>query len=65
MASIIRVGQSQFAASPIDEDTYDRIMACMHALQEFSNDNTIKSIFLHDTKAALTRIVENEEVMFM
>ncbi|CAG8618449.1 4289_t:CDS:10, partial [Paraglomus occultum] len=61
MASIIRVGQSQFAASPIDEDTYDRIMACMHALQEFSNDNTIKSIFLHDTKAALTRIVENEE----
>lgn len=62
MASIIRVGQSQFASNPIDEDSYDRIMSCLHILEQISTDYSIKSVFLHDTRAAFARIVEAEEV---
>ncbi|CAG8736593.1 15695_t:CDS:10, partial [Gigaspora margarita] len=61
MASIIRVGQSQFVSTPIDEDSYDRIMSCLHVLEQFSIDASIKSAFLQDTKAAFARIVEAEE----
>lgn len=61
MASIIRVGQSQFASNPIDEDSYDRIMSCLHILEQISTDYSIKSVFLHDTRAAFARIVEAEE----
>lgn len=62
MASVIRVGQSQFASNPIDEDSYDRIMSCLHILEQISTDYSIKSVFLHDTRAAFARIVEAEEV---
>jgi hypothetical protein len=62
MASIIRVGQSQFASNPIDEDSYDRIMSCLHILEQLSTNYSIKSVFLHDTRAAFARIVEAEEV---
>ncbi|CAJ0834857.1 677_t:CDS:2, partial [Entrophospora sp. SA101] len=61
MASVIRVGQSQFVTNPIDEDSYDRILSCLHVLEQFSNDLAIKNIFLQDTKASFTRIVEAEE----
>ncbi|CAG8727462.1 652_t:CDS:10, partial [Dentiscutata erythropus] len=61
MASVIRVGQSQFVSTPIDEDSYDRIMSCLHVLEQFSIDASIKSAFLQDTKAAFARIVEAEE----
>ncbi|CAG8439119.1 9991_t:CDS:10 [Ambispora gerdemannii] len=61
MASIIRVGRSQFATTPIDEDSYDRIMSCLHVLENFSKDTAIKSVFLHDTKASFARIIEAEE----
>ena len=62
MASVIRVGQSQFVSNPIDEDSYDRIMSCLHILEQISTDYSIKSVFLHDTRAAFARIVEAEEV---
>ena len=62
MANIICVGQSQFASNPIDEDSYDRIMSCLHILEQLSTDDSIKSVFLHDTRAAFARIVEAEEV---
>ncbi len=65
MASIIRVGQSQFASNPIDEDSYDRIMSCLHILEQISTDHSIKSVFLHDTRAAFARIVEAEEVFIV
>ncbi|CAG8443026.1 1048_t:CDS:10 [Acaulospora colombiana] len=61
MASIIRVGQSQFVSTPIDEDSYDRIMSCLHVLEQLSIDASIKNVFLQDTKKAYTRIVEDEE----
>jgi len=65
LASIIRVGQSQFASNPIDEDSYDRIMSCLHILEQISTDHSIKSVFLHDTRAAFARIVEAEEVFIV
>ncbi|CAG8629950.1 983_t:CDS:10 [Acaulospora morrowiae] len=61
MASIIRVGQSQFVSTPIDEDSYDRIMSCLHVLEQLSIDASIKNVFLHDTKKAYAKIVEAEE----
>ncbi|CAG8532070.1 11588_t:CDS:10 [Diversispora eburnea] len=56
MSSVIRVGQSQFVTTPIDEDSYDRIMSCLHVLERLSLDNSIKKVFLQDTKAAYSRI---------
>ncbi|CAG8574988.1 6461_t:CDS:10 [Racocetra fulgida] len=57
----VKVGQSQFVSTPIDEDSYDRIMSCLHVLEQLSIDASIKSAFLQDTKAAFARIVEAEE----
>ncbi|KAG9306557.1 hypothetical protein G9A89_004754 [Geosiphon pyriformis] len=61
MVSIIRVGESPFVTTPIDEDSHDRIMSCLHVLEQLSRDTAIKSVFLHDTKASFARIVEAEE----
>lgn len=61
MTSIIRVGQSQFASSPIDEDSYDRIMSCLHVLEKFSQDPVMKQVFLQDTKAVFGKMVQAEE----
>ncbi|KAG0239327.1 coatomer subunit beta [Actinomortierella wolfii] len=61
MTSILRVGQSQFASSPIDEDSYDRIMSCLHVLEKFDQDPAIKEVFLHDTKAVFGKMVQAEE----
>ncbi|KAG0081776.1 coatomer subunit beta [Linnemannia elongata] len=61
MTSIIRVGQSQFANSPIDEDSYDRIMSCLHVLEKFSQDPLMKQVFLQDTKAVFGKMVQAEE----
>ncbi|KAF9384089.1 coatomer subunit beta, partial [Podila verticillata] len=61
MTSIIRVGQSQFASSPIDEDSYDRIMSCLHVLEKFSQDPVMKQVFLEDTKAVFGKMVQAEE----
>ncbi|KAF9164042.1 coatomer subunit beta [Actinomortierella ambigua] len=61
MTSILRVGQSQFASSPIDEDSYDRIMSCLHILEKFDQDPIIKQVFLHDTKAIFGKMVQAEE----
>ncbi|KAF9429438.1 coatomer subunit beta, partial [Entomortierella beljakovae] len=61
MTSIIRVGQSQFANTPIDEDSYDRIMSCLHVLEKFSQDPAIKHVFLEDTKAVFGKMVQAEE----
>ncbi|KAK4705492.1 coatomer subunit beta, partial [Phenoliferia sp. Uapishka_3] len=64
MTSIIRVGQSQFASVPIDEDAQERITNCLQSLAEMSNAHDkqpIKEIFLHDTQAAYTKMVAHEE----
>ncbi|KAK0566272.1 coatomer subunit beta [Tilletia horrida] len=65
MTSIVRVGQSKFAAAPIDEDSQERIMTCVQTLatlpQEAVTKDEISGVFLHDTKAAYAKMVEAEE----
>ncbi|KAG8714008.1 coatomer subunit beta [Ceratobasidium sp. 395] len=63
MTSIIRVGQSQFATVPIDEDSQERILNCVQTLAsaELAQDERVKDMFLKDTKAAYTKMVAHEE----
>jgi coatomer subunit beta len=61
MTSIIRIGQSQFASLPIDEDSSDRILSCLNILRTIPNDNAMYNIFTEETKAAFARMVQAEE----
>ena len=65
MTSIIRVGQSQFVAVPIDEDSAERISTCLQSLASFEHDTApeaaVRSIFLEDTQAAYSKMVAHEE----
>ncbi|KAF1817460.1 coatomer subunit beta-like protein [Eremomyces bilateralis CBS 781.70] len=61
MISIIRVGQSHFGKSPIDEDSVDRIMSCVRSLSQFSQRKDLESVFLDDTRKAFRTIVQTEE----
>jgi coatomer subunit beta len=64
MTSIIRIGQSQFASVPIDEDAQERITNCLQSLAGFGTvqeKTPIKEIFLHDTQAAFSKMVAHEE----
>ncbi|KAK0542194.1 coatomer subunit beta, partial [Tilletia horrida] len=65
MTSIVRVGQSKFAAAPIDEDSQERIMTCVQTLATLPSDEVAKDeiadVFLHDTKAAYAKMVVAEE----
>ncbi|CAD6919439.1 unnamed protein product [Tilletia controversa] len=66
MTSIVRVGQSKFAAAPIDEDSQERIMTCVQTLATLRADedverDEISGVFLHDTKAAYAKMVLAEE----
>jgi coatomer subunit beta len=60
MASIIRVGQSPFSKTPIDEDSTDRILACLKSLTDFQRENAIEGAFLQDSKEAFTAMVQTE-----
>lgn len=69
MTSIIRVGQSKFAAVPIDEDSQERIMNCITTLANLDTsghtkvheEEAVDEIFLKDTKAAYAKMVATEE----
>lgn len=61
MISIIRVGQSHFAKTPIDEDSVDRIVACVRSLSEFAKCKELESVFLEDTRKAFHARVQVEE----
>jgi coatomer subunit beta len=61
LISIIRVGQSQFAKMPIDEDSIDRIMSCVRALAEFKQKRYLENVFLNDTRKAFRDTVLAEE----
>ncbi|KAG2183398.1 hypothetical protein INT43_006404 [Umbelopsis isabellina] len=61
MTSIIRVGQSQFVTSPIDEDSYDRIMQDLHVVENIPNDKLMEKVYLKDTKAAFAKQVQAED----
>lgn len=62
MTSIVRVGQSKFAAIPIDEDSRERVMTCIETLAKMQASKAAKDIFLRDTKAAYSKMVATEEV---
>ena len=61
MSSIIRVGQSQFVKTHIDEDSIDRIMTCFRALAEFKQIKDVEDVFLSDTKLAYTTMLVAED----
>lgn len=61
MISIIRVGQSQFVKTFIDEDSVDRIMSCVRSLSEFSQRKELETVFLQDTRKSFRTMVQTEE----
>ena len=61
MASIIRVGQSKFVIVPIDEDSSERIMNCIQTLSELQDKPVVHEIFLKDTKAAYSKMINSQE----
>ncbi|KAF3928846.1 hypothetical protein ABW20_dc0101008 [Dactylellina cionopaga] len=61
MISIIRVGQSQFVKTKIDEDSVDRVMACVKCLSEFEERKELETVFLDDTRKAFRAMISAEE----
>ena len=61
MSSIIRVGQSHFVKTRIDEDSTDRIMTCFRALAEYKQIKDIEDVFLSETKLAYTTMLVAED----
>ncbi|KAL5115211.1 coatomer subunit beta [Pleosporales sp. CAS-2024a] len=61
MISIIRVGQSQFVKTLIDEDSIDRIMSCVRSLSEFAQRKELETVFLEDTRKSFAAMVQTEE----
>ncbi|EWC43996.1 coatomer subunit beta [Drechslerella stenobrocha 248] len=61
MISTIRVGQSQFVKTKIDEDSVDRIMACVKCLSEFEQRKELETVFLDDTRKAFRAMITAEE----
>lgn len=61
MISILRVGQSQFAKAQIDEDSVDRIMACVRSLAAFTEKKELETVWLEDTRKAFRAMVQVEE----
>ena len=61
MISIIRVGQSHFVKTFIDEDSIDRIMSCVRSLSEFSQRKELETVFLEDTRRSFRTMVQTEE----
>lgn len=62
MTSTIRVGQSKFSSTAIDEDSNERIFNCIQTLSELEVKPIVHSIFLSDTKAAYSKMVAAQEV---
>ncbi|KAJ1970763.1 coatomer subunit beta, partial [Dimargaris xerosporica] len=62
MASMVRLGQSQFVHSPIDEDAQDRIMACLRALDNLTtpDDPIATEDFLRECKTAFTNLLTED-----
>lgn len=61
MISVLRVGQSNFVKAPIDEDSVDRIMACIKSLSDMEQTGLVDEVFLEDTHAAFHAMVVAEE----
>jgi len=67
MASIVRVGQSKFVTTQIDEDSNERIMNCIQTLSELDDQDhrpVFKEVFLDDTRKAFEKMLNAQEVRF-
>ncbi|KAJ2846421.1 coatomer subunit beta [Coemansia brasiliensis] len=61
MTGIIRIGQSSFVTTPIDEDSYDRVLACIRALEYMDEDaEVLTEAFISDSQSAFSRMVKGE-----
>jgi len=61
MTSVLRVGQTEFAKTKIDEDSVDRILSCLRSLAELGERAEMKDVFLKETKKAYTVMLSAEE----
>ncbi|OLY83489.1 Coatomer subunit beta [Smittium mucronatum] len=62
MIGTIRIGQSSFVKDPIDEDSYDRILACIRALEHKQEDyEDLELAFLDDSLMAFSRLVKSQD----
>ncbi|KAJ2657370.1 coatomer subunit beta [Coemansia sp. RSA 1200] len=62
MAGVIRIGQSAFVTTPIDDDSYSRVLACIRALEHVDEDSAVLGdAFIRDTQDAFARLVRGEE----
>ncbi|KAI9015882.1 adaptin N terminal region-domain-containing protein [Phycomyces nitens] len=61
MTSIIRIGQSQFVAFQIDEDSYDRIMQDLRVVGSYSEDKVVDHVYLEETHAVYAKQIQAEE----
>lgn len=59
MASLLRAGKSEFAAQPIDADSYERISACLRVLLEPSE--VTEKVFLEQCRAAFAALLKDEQ----
>jgi coatomer subunit beta len=59
--SVLRVGSSDFCKGNIDEDSVDRIMACLRSLSEFQTKKDLEETFLLDTRKAFNSMVIAED----
>jgi coatomer subunit beta len=61
MSSIIRIGQSHFVKTQIDEDSIHRIMTCFRALLDSKHETNVKDAFLKETKSVYTTMLSTED----
>lgn len=62
MVSILRVGESNLFAKKIDEDSADRILACIAFLTDDKDSELISQGFLEDTKDAYKEQIKSEQL---
>lgn len=61
MVSILRVGESTYVTKKIDEDSADRILACIKFLTDEQDSKLIAQGFLEDTKDAYKAQIVSEQ----
>ncbi|KAI9339975.1 adaptin N terminal region-domain-containing protein [Obelidium mucronatum] len=60
MTSIVRVGKSEFTASPIDEDSNERISNCLRVLSGVYGE-ALNKVFLEDTRHAFSQLMHSAD----
>ncbi|OMH82435.1 Coatomer subunit beta [Zancudomyces culisetae] len=62
MVGVVRVGQSTFVPAPIDEDSYDRVLSCIKALEFMDDDyEDLQLAFLEESHDAFAKLIKARE----